>query len=52
MSSLKAPNAFPSRADEDGPSPRSRASEIAEETLCVSATVSRSDSISASVYWR
>ena len=37
---------------DDGPSPRSRASEIAEETLWVSASVSRSDSISVSAYWR
>ena len=35
-----------------GPSPRSRASEIAEETLCVSASVNRRASISASAYCR
>ena len=36
----------------DGPSPRSRASEIADETLWVSASVSRRASISVSEYWR
>src|SRR6185312_14759076 len=36
----------------DGPPPRSRASEIAEETLWVSARVRRRASISVREYWR
>ena len=51
-SSSKAINAPVSRDGVDGPSPRSRASEIAEDTLCVSDRVSRSASISVSEYWR
>ena len=38
-SSSNALNAAVSRPDDDGPSPRSRASEIADDTLCVSASV-------------
>ena len=51
-SSSKFANAAASRAGDGGPSPRSRASATAEDTLWVSASVSRSASISASAYWR
>lgn len=50
--SSKAQKALLSRAGDGGPSPRSRAREIAEETLWVSARISRSDSISANAYCR
>ena len=37
---------------DDGPSPRWRASSIAEEMLCVSSSALRSDSSSVRSYWR
>ena len=51
-SSSNAAKAPERRRGVEGPSPRSRASEIADETLWVSASVSRSASISVSEYWR
>ena len=48
LSSSKDAYAVARRAGDDGPSPRSRASATAEETLWVSASVMRSASISAS----
>jgi len=52
VSSSNERNAAESRDGVDGPSPRSRASEIAEETLWVSARVRRRASISVREYWR